>query len=68
LGEAWHRAQFDRPCERAIRQSGFRTVAIVATLAGAPLYAFFGYAVLERYDIVMVSGGSLPVAKMSKVI
>jgi hypothetical protein len=43
-------------------------VDIVATLAGAPLYAFFGYAVLERYDIVRVSGVSLPVAKMSKVI
>jgi hypothetical protein len=43
-------------------------VDIVATLAGEPLYAFFGYAVLERYDIVRVSGVSLPVAKMSKVI
>ena len=55
-------------CERAIRESGFRTVDIVATLAGEPLYAFFGYAVVERYDIAMVSGMSLPVVKMSKVI
>ena len=34
----------------------------------ADLLAFFGYAVLERYDIAMVSGMSSPVAKMSKVI
>ena len=40
----------------------------VATLAGEPLYAFFGYAVVKRYDIAMVSGMSLPVVKMSKVI
>jgi hypothetical protein len=55
-------------CERAIRQSGFRMVDIVATLAGEPLYAFFGYAIVERYQIAMVSGMSLPVVKMSKVI
>ena len=55
-------------CERAIRESGFRTVDIVATLAGEPLYAFFGYAVVERYDIAMVSGMSLPVVKMNKRI
>jgi len=55
-------------CERAIRESGFRTVDIVATLAGEPLYAFFGYAVVKRYDIAMVSGMSLPVVKMNKRI
>ena len=55
-------------CELAIRESGFRTVDIVATLAGEPLYAFFGYAVVKRYDIAMVSGMSLPVVKMNKRI
>jgi hypothetical protein len=61
----------DRPldakgtCERAIRESGFCTVDIVATLAGEPLYAFFGYAFLERYEFAMVSGMSLPVVTMS---
>ena len=55
-------------CEWAIRESGFRTVDIVATLAGEPLYAFFGYAVVERYDIAMVSGMGLPVVKMNKRI
>jgi GNAT superfamily N-acetyltransferase len=54
-------------CERTIRESGFSTVDIVATLAGEPLYALFGYAVVERYEIAMVSGMSLPVVKMNKV-
>lgn len=54
-------------CERAIRDSGFRAVDIVATLAGKPLYASFGYAVVKRYDIATVSGISLSV-KMNKRI
>ena len=38
-------------CERAIIEAGFRTVDIVATLAVGPLYASFGYEVVERYEI-----------------
>jgi GNAT superfamily N-acetyltransferase len=53
-------------CERAIRESGFRTVDIVATLAGEPLYVSFGYSVVERYDIPMVDGLNLPVVRMTK--
>src|SRR5215469_16632123 len=47
-------------CERAIRQTGFRTVEIVATLAGEPLYVAFGYTVIERFDIPMQGGLGLP--------
>jgi N-acetylglutamate synthase-like GNAT family acetyltransferase len=53
-------------CERAIFSSGFRTVEIVATLAGEPLYASFGYAVVERYQIGMADALSLPVVRMTK--
>ena len=67
---AWARRGIGRSimvaCERAIIESGFRTVDIVATLAGEPLYASFGYAVVERYDIAMVGGLSLPVVRMTK--
>ena len=67
---AWARRGIGRSimaaCERAIVESGFRTVDIVATLAGEPLYASLGYAVAERYDIEMVGGLKLPVMRMTK--
>ena len=53
-------------CERAIVETGFRRADIVATLAGEPLYTSFGYAVVERYNIVLAGGLSLPVVRMTK--
>jgi len=53
-------------CEDAIVRAGFRTVEIVATLAGEPLYAAFGYAVTERYEHPLAQGLSLPAVRMSK--
>jgi N-acetylglutamate synthase-like GNAT family acetyltransferase len=53
-------------CERAIAEARFRTVDIVATLAGEPLYASFGYAVVQRYEIPMAGGLSLPAVRMTK--
>ena len=43
-------------------------VDIVATLAGEPLYAAFGYLVVERYEIPLAGGLTLPVVRMSKRI
>ena len=67
---AWARRGIGRSimdaCERAIVAAGFRTVDIVATLAGMPLYASFGYAVVERYEIKMADGLNLPVVRMTK--
>jgi GNAT superfamily N-acetyltransferase len=53
-------------CERAIVAAGFRKVDIVATLPGEPLYASFGYTVVERYEIPMTNGMSLAVVRMTK--
>lgn len=53
-------------CEAAIRTAGFRDAALVATLAGEPLYAAFGYAVLERYEAPLGNGLTLPVVRMRK--
>ena len=53
-------------CERAILEAGFRTVDIVATLAGEPLYASFGYTMAERYEIAMRDGLRLPVVRMTR--
>ncbi|BDI30647.1 acetyltransferase [Capsulimonas corticalis] len=53
-------------CEDAILQAGFRDVEIVATLAGEPLYAVFGYHESERFEIPMRDGLTLPVVRMRK--
>jgi GNAT superfamily N-acetyltransferase len=67
---AWARRGIGRSimvaCEQAIEQAGFRRVDIVATLAGEPLYAAFGYVVVERSEIAMAGGLSLPVVRMTK--
>lgn len=67
---AWARRGIGRSimiaCEQAIRAEDFRTVDIVATLAGEPLYAAFGYAVVERFEIAMAGGLSLPGVRMTK--
>jgi GNAT superfamily N-acetyltransferase len=53
-------------CEEAIRAAGFRSAIMVATLAGEPLYAAFGYVVLERYEVPLTGDLTLPVVRMSK--
>ena len=55
-------------CEQAIRQSRFGMVDIVATLAGEPLYATFGYRAVECFEIAMGGGLKLPVVRMSKKV
>lgn len=53
-------------CESAICAAGFREAVLVATLAGEPLYASFGYSVAERYEVPLPGGLALPVVKMTK--
>ncbi len=53
-------------CEAAAKAAGFTRLEMSATLAGEPLYAAHGYAVVERYDILMRDGLKLPVVKMAK--
>jgi len=53
-------------CERAMRDAGFRSVELVATLPGEPLYASFGYTPVERYAVAMADGLSLPVVRMAR--
>lgn len=53
-------------CEEAIVAAGFRKAVMVATLAGVPLYARFGYAEEERFEIEMRNGLMLPVVRMGR--
>ena len=55
-------------CEDAIKAAHFRTVELVATLAGVDFYGAFGYNPEEHYDIPLVNGLSLPVVKMTKTL
>jgi GNAT superfamily N-acetyltransferase len=67
---AWARRGIGRSlmtaCEQAMVAAGFRTVEIVATLAGEPLYTAFAYAIIERFEIEMTGGLTLPVVRMRK--
>jgi N-acetylglutamate synthase-like GNAT family acetyltransferase len=67
---AWARRGIARSilaaCERSLLAAGFQSVDLVATLSGEPLYAACGYAVLERYEVAMAGGLSLPVVRMIK--
>lgn len=67
---AWARRGIGRAilarCEAEILAAGFCTAELVATLTGEPLYASSNYTVVERYDVPMSSGLSLPVVRMTK--
>ena len=53
-----------RRCEMELRASGFRSVEIVATLAGERLYAAAGYRVTARSAVALPGGLELPVVHM----
>jgi GNAT superfamily N-acetyltransferase len=53
-------------CERATIAAHFCDAVTVATLAGEPLYASFGYTVTRRYSLPLPDGLHLPVVHMSK--
>jgi GNAT superfamily N-acetyltransferase len=52
--------------EEAIVAAGFQKAIMVATLAGEPFYARFGYAEEERFEITLGNGGVLPAVRMGK--
>lgn len=53
-------------CESAIIAAGFPQAELVATLAGEPLYLVCGYSEVERYEVPMSGGLTLPVVRMTK--
>src|SRR5262249_56673931 len=54
-------------CEAAAAREGFRSLELVATVAGEPLYAAAGFSVIERIA-VPTSTVTVPCARMSKPI
>ncbi len=51
-------------CEEAARREGFRTLALVATLPGLPLYLAYGFESLEETDVTMPDGVTIPCVSM----
>jgi GNAT superfamily N-acetyltransferase len=54
-------------CEQAALASGFSGFELGATLTGERLYGARGYKAVERIDVPLVNGASLPIIRMSKV-
>jgi GNAT superfamily N-acetyltransferase len=57
-----------RHCEQAAADAGFKTMELVATLAGQPLYAASGFAAIEHFEIPLGGALGMPVVRMSKRI
>ena len=53
--------------EAGATAAGFKTIEIVATLPGVPLYATFNYASVGRLDVPLPNGATMPVERMRKV-
>jgi GNAT superfamily N-acetyltransferase len=55
-------------CEAAAKAEGFRTLALMSTMPGLPLYENYGFAVTERVQIPMPDGTTIAGASMTKPI
>lgn len=55
-------------CEAAAKAEGFRTLTLLSTLPGLPLYESYGFRVLERMDVAMPDGVTIGGATMEKLI
>jgi len=53
-------------CESAARSAGFTRFEMGATLTGVPLYLARGYRILDRIEVPLRNGHTLPVVRMAK--
>ena len=63
--EGLGRRLFDE-CRHAAAAAGFRTLTLVATLPGEPLYRALGFTVTERLQLRLPDEVTVPVARMSR--
>jgi GNAT superfamily N-acetyltransferase len=55
-------------CEAAAKAEGFRTLALMSTMPGVPLYEHFGFEVVEHVLIPMPDGTTIAGASMTKPV
>lgn len=53
-------------CENAAREAGFRSVELMATLSGEPLYRACGYVEIQRITAASRDGVDVPGVRMGK--
>jgi GNAT superfamily N-acetyltransferase len=53
-------------CEEVARAAGFRRLEMGATLAGIPLYQARGYEFIERIEVPLPNGLTIPVVRLGK--
>jgi GNAT superfamily N-acetyltransferase len=53
-------------CEAAAREAGFTSYEMGATLTGAKLFGVKGYVAVERIEVPLKNGLTLPVIRMAK--
>lgn len=51
-------------CTAAAREAGFRSLELVATLPGEPLYLASGFSVVERFSLHLPGDIEVPVSRM----
>jgi GNAT superfamily N-acetyltransferase len=54
-------------CEEAARREGFRTIELMATMSGKPLYAACGYQPVEAVSDAR-GGAPVPLLRMRKTL
>jgi GNAT superfamily N-acetyltransferase len=55
-------------CEAAAAREGFRSLELVATVAGEPLYRACGFSIVERIEVSSSKAVTVPFARMTKRI
>lgn len=69
---AWARRGIGRmlldACVDAARAAGFSRLVLTATLPGEPLYAAYGFAAIERKDVVLPDGVVMTCVRMERDI
>jgi GNAT superfamily N-acetyltransferase len=55
-------------CEAAAAHAGFRSLELVATVAGEPLYLACGFEIVERIEVPTSKGVTVPCARMARHI
>lgn len=53
-------------CEGAAIEAGFSSFELGATITGERLYGARGYEAIERIEVPLINGASLPVIRMAK--